>query len=254
MRPTRLVPVLALVLVGCVGLAGAAPRQGTPLPMGTPSDATIGADDTAVFTFEAASAGLLAVTVHTSSDEDLYVEVSDEFGQQVGYADSDLGGHLGSEALGAPIRVPGSYRVVVHGRGGKVPFRIVGVWLEATTLELPPDPDRSPDTATPIAVGSPHSDSIAPDEGDASDWFSLTVETAGTVTVLVEAAEGDLALDMYRDGQFGEAAESSDRDLEGVTGNESITVRAQAGETLYFRVRPVFSGGSVEYTIRAGIM
>lgn len=252
MRRTRLSALS--FLLGCSALVAAAPLQTSPLPLEGPADAEIGADDTAVFTFDASGAGLLSVSVHTAGEADLYVEVTDEFGQQLSVVDSDLMGHMGAEALAAPIRLAGTYRVVVHSRGGDPRFRIVGAWLPTPGLEVAADPDGNPASAIALAVGAPHTDRVDANAGDAADWFSLTLEEAGFVNVLVEAAEGDLALEMYREDQLTEVAERSDQDLEGVRGNESISARAQAGETLYFRVVSVFSAAATDYTIRVGIM
>lgn len=252
MRCARL--AILVVLLGCAASVLAATFQSSPLPMGTPADATLGADGSAVFDFQADGAGLLSVSVYTSGDADLYLTLADEYGQSLASSDSDLGSHMGSEVLSAPIRIPGPYQVVVHSRGGGAGFRILGAWLPTPGMELPADPDGNPGDATQLTVGTPHSDSIDPDSADGWDWFSVTVADGGLVSVVVEAPEGDLALELYRDGHFGEAAERSDQDLEDVSGNEAITVRAQAGETLYFKVLPVFGNQAIAYTIRVGVM
>lgn len=252
MRCARL--AILFVLLGCAASVLAAPFQSSPLPMGTPADATLGADGTAAFDFQADAAGLLSVSVYTSGDTDLYLTFTDAYGQSLANSDSDLGRHMGSEVLSAAVRTPGMYRVVVHSRGGGAGFRIVGAWLPTPGMELPADPDGNPGDATQLTVGTPHSDSIDPDSADGWDWFSVTIPDGGLVGVIVEAPDGDLALELYRDGQFGQAADRSDQDLEGVSGNEAITARAKAGETLYFKVLPVFGSQAIDYTIRAGVM
>lgn len=242
-----------LTVLGCAAVIAAAPPQITPLPMGEPASASVSSGGTVDFSFDADGAGLLTVSIYTRGDADLYIELADAAGQSLDTTDSNLNGHMGSEVLAAPIRVAGSYRIRVRGRGA-ADFTILGAWLPTPGLEVAADPDGAPTEATRLAVGEPHSDRIDPESGDPWDWFSLTVPDGGLVSVLVEAPEGDLALELYRADHFDEAAERSDQDLEGVQGNEAITTRAEAGETLYFKVTPVFGGSAIEYTIRVGVM
>ena len=43
--------------------------------------------------------------------------------------------------------------------------------------------------------------------------------------------------------------------MQGVAGNESLTIQTAAGQTYYFKVSPVFSSGdAIAYRIRVGIM
>jgi hypothetical protein len=82
----------------------------------------------------------------------------------------------------------------------------------------------------------------------------ITAEGNSVITVVTSAADGDLALEVFNDGAFGEAVNRSDQDLQGVAGNESLTVQASAGQKYYFKVSPVFSQGRIEYQIRVGVM
>ena len=75
------------------------------------------------------------------------------------------------------------------------------------------------------------------------------------ITVITEAPEGDLALEVFEGGNFAEAINRSDQDMQGVAGNESLTIQAAAGQTYYFKVSPVFSSAdAIAYRIRVGIM
>jgi hypothetical protein len=150
----------------------------------------------------------------------------------------------------------GDYRVQIltfGGGGGR--FDIAASWLEFADLGGPADPDGMPTAAAALNPGSPIDDSINPSGGDAWDWFKVTAESAGVITVITEAPEGDLVLEVFNDGAFGDPVNRSDQDMQGVVGNESITIQAAAGQTFYFRVSPAFDmGNTITYRIRAGIM
>jgi len=211
----------------------------------------------AVFTFSAESAGVLTVVVRGSGDADLQLSIADAVGQALpdGEADQDLGGDSGAEQLATVIRSPGDYQVRVSTWFGSGNFDIVAGWISYPALGGPADPDGMPTAAAALVPGTPIEDSIDPGAGDAWDWFKVTTDGGGVITVLTEAAEGDLVLEVFEDGNFAEAINRSDQDMQGVAGNESLTIQAAPGQTYYFKVSPVFaSGGAIPYRIRAGIM
>jgi len=153
------------------------------------------------------------------------------------------------------ISAPGDYQVRVQTWSGGGRFDIAASWLEFPALGGPADPDGMPTAAAALAPGTPIDDSINPSGGDAWDWFMVTADNAGVITVITEAPEGDLVLEVFNEGAFGEAVNRSDQDMQGVTGNESLTIQAAAGQTFYFKVSPAFdTGETISYRIRAGIM
>ena len=68
------------------------------------------------------------------------------------------------------------------------------------------------------------------------------------------ADEGDLILEAYHPGEFAEAFERSDQDLQGNTGNEALTLLVEAGEKLFFRVSAFSQGASVPYRLQVGFI
>ena len=83
----------------------------------------------------------------------------------------------------------------------------------------------------------------------------VTSETAGVVTVITEAPEGDLVIEVFREGHYGSSTGRSDQDMDGVAGNESLTGRIDAGGRLYFKVSSLFGSElNIPYSIRAGVI
>jgi hypothetical protein len=248
--------VLAAIALVATGTATAAAAQ-QQLPMGTVVEGSTGSSGPAVFSFSAPAPGVLTVVVRGKDDADLQIVVTDAVGQELpgGRIDVDLSGNVGAEQGAVVIRVPGDYQVQVHTWSGGGRFDIAGSWLEFAGLGGPADPDGSPMAAAVLTPGTPIDDSISPSTGDGWDWFKVTAESAGVITVITEAPEGDLVLEVFDDGAFGESVNRSDQDMQGVVGNESLTVQAAAGQTYYFKVSPAFeTGDTIAYKIRAGIM
>ena len=96
--------------------------------------------------------------------------------------------------------------------------------------------------------------SIDGNSGDYWDWYVLTAKRSGTLTVLTRAEEGDLVLEAFTDGEYTEPMESSDQDLQGVSGNEALTLSVMEGETVYFKVRAFSEGSSIQYRLQVGFI
>jgi len=227
------------------------------LPIGQLGDGQAGSDAPATFRFTADTAGFLTVVVRGTGEADLRISVTDEVGFPLpgGTADQDIGGNLGSEQLTVLLPRAGVYQIFVETYYGSTTLKIGGAWIPYPDASTDLDPDGHPDMATPLSPGSPVESTIDGSAGDSMDWYAVTSDTAGMVTVIVEAPEGDLSLEVYRQSEYRQPVSSSDQDMGGVAGNESLTVRIEAGETLYFKVAPVFStAGQIAYTIRAGVM
>jgi hypothetical protein len=255
-RPTLLTVVTIVVLaLNMPAPAHAHAQQALQLNQIMQGNAGDGAP--AVFTFNAETPGVLTVVVRGNGDADLQLAVADVVGQTLpdGQVDQDLGGDTGAEQAAVVIRAAGDYQVRVSTWYGGGTFEIVAGWISHPKLGAPSDPDGMPTAAARLEPGKPINDSIDPPSGDAWDWFKVTADSAAVITVVTEAPEGDLALEVFEGGNFADAINRSDQDMQGVAGNESLTIQAAAGQTYYFKVSPVFSSGDVTaYRIRVGIM
>jgi hypothetical protein len=208
-------------------------------------------------TFDAESAGFLTVIVRGTDDSDLYVAVTDDLGQDVmdGRVDRDFGGDMGAEQLTVTLTYPAAYQVRVHTRGGRSECRLAAAWIAFPDAQTEPDPDGRPTSATPLGPGDRIENSLDSASGDHWDWFSVTSGPGGVITVLTEAPDGDLVLEVFEESDFGQPVNRSDQDMGGVSGNESLTMPNPSGGTLYVRVSQLgMGGGTVPYTIRAGVM
>jgi hypothetical protein len=254
-------------LVPAVLLAGVLLAPGAALPAAGQSALSLGSFEAvrvppsapAELVVEAASAGFLTVIVRAGAGEDLTLSITDEDYQVLpgAHSDMDVAGDVGAEQLVVGLPWGGTYRVLVetYGGGGAA-VSVGGAFLASELASAPPDPDGRPGAATSIAIGETGQDSIDPAEGDRWDWYRLTAESAGVLTVLTRSdGDGDLRLEVYRDGSFREAASSSDQDIDGVLGNESLTWDVQAGDVVFVRVSPVSAGGDrVSYRIMSGLI
>lgn len=228
------------------------------LELGRVINASTSDENVAAFTFQAKSAGVLTVAARATDESDLILVVTDADGQQLpeGRSDQDIGGNSGAEQLAITIPRAGAYFVRVETfLSGNTDFRIGASWLAFADLEVAADPDGSPSTAIPIGAGQQTiSESINGASGDYWDWFVFSADEAGTLTVATRAEEGDLVLEAFREGDFSEAWERSDQDLQGINGNEALTLLITAGQKLYFKVSSFSEGASVPYNLQVGFM
>ena len=249
----RVVACSALLTVGTAGTLGA-----QALPLGSTAEGTTSTEAVSVFEFRASSAGILTVAVRGTGQTDLVLQVTDGDGQPLpdGDSDQDLGGNSGAEQLALTIPREGVYFVRVRPfSSGMGQFRIGASWLEFPELEQPRDPDGSPSSANSFRVGERAEGSIDAAIGDHWDWYSIRIEQTGLLTVATRSTEGDLVLEAFNEGSFGEAAERSDQDLQEVSGNEAITLSVTQGQTLYFKVSAfASSGGAISYRLTAGLI
>ncbi len=235
-----------------------APPRTLPMPIDSTTLGTTSTGAVASYEFNAPSAGILTVAVRATSETDLVLLVTDADGQALpdGRSDQDLGGDSGAEQLAITLPRAGKYSVRVRPfSSGLGEFRIGASWLEFPELERPADPDGSPRTASPLAVGGAVDDAIDPSAGDHWDWFSIQIGQSGQLRVATQAPEGDLVLESFDEGEFAEPAERSDQDLQEVSGNEAIVLFVTAGQTLYFKVSAFSStGGAIAYRLTAGLI
>ena len=236
----------------CLSLLVFAPvASAQQLQAGRVIDATTSAEDPTAFIFQAGSAGVLTVVVRSTDETDLVLSVTDADGQPLPDArsDQDLGGDSGAEQLAVPLPRAGRYQVRVEPYSmGVAAFRIGASWLPFAELELPADPDGSPSTAIPLPPEQQtHKDSIDEGMGDYWDWFVVIPDRAGTLTVVTRAEEGDLVLEAFEEGSYAEAWERSDQDLQGVNGNEALTLLVSSGEAVYFKVSAFSSDDGIAY-------
>lgn len=212
-----------------------------PLPMGSATRGTL-SDGQASYVFEAAGPGFLTVVLRAEAGEDLGLMVADPEDQILpdGRSDDDIEGDLGAEQLVVAIPEAGRYTVMVESFGeGSASFLIGGSFLATEAAAGTRDPDARPTGAIELAVGAAHEDSLHPEEGDRADWYRIVVKKAGVLTVTTRAeGDGDLRLERYGEGGFRDPEDSSDQDMEGVLGNESLTVEVSAGDVVYIKVVP----------------
>jgi len=246
-----------------VGVASASPQllgaqvQGF-LASGTVVEGSTGWEGDASYGFEAESAGVLTIVVRSLDETDLVLLVTDSDGQLLpnGRSDQDLGGDAGAEQFAATLPRAGKYQVRVETFGeSQASFKIGVSWLPFPDLAVPADPDGSPSSAIRIQVGQDtRTDSIDGTNGDFWDWFVLEAENGGTLTVATRAEEGDLILEAFSTGEFSEALERSDQDLQGNGGNEALTLVVEAGEQFFFKVSAYSEGVSIPYRLQVGFI
>lgn len=251
----RLGIAVALALALPAGTASA--QAVSPLSFGDVLTLPIGDDAPTTLSFDAATAGFLTVVVRGTDESDLYLAVTDDLGQIVmdGRVDRDVGGHMGAEQATITLSSPGTYQVRVYTRGGRSEFKLASSWLAFPDVQTPPDPDGRPTNAAALAPGDRIEDSLDASVGDNWDWYSVTSGPGGVITVLTEAPEGDLVLEVFDESNFSEPLDQSDQDMGGISGNEALTIPNPSGATLYVRVSQLgFAVGQVPYTIRMGVM
>ena len=260
---SRIVRCLLAAALLPAALLPAATAAQQPLPLGSTAAGSLTSDMPAQYTVEFDGPGFLAVVVRADDpDDDLVLLVTDDEGQVLpsGRSDSDLNGQVGAEQLLVQIPWGGSYRVVVEQfySSGSVGFQVGASFLASPLAEAEPDPDGKPGGAIALAVDETHDDSIDPAAGDGWDWYAITAETAGVLTILTRSVDdtgGDLRIDVYRADDLREAVEGSDQDQSGVMTNESVTIDVAAGETVYVKVAPSFAANSaVAYRIASGLI
>jgi hypothetical protein len=244
---------LAILLLGW-SVSSANAQQ---LEVGRLTKASTSDDQTASFTFNAEAAGILTVVARTTGESDIVLVVTDRDGQPLpnGRSDQDIGGNTGAEQFAVTIPRAGAYMVRVEPYGGSASFQIGASWLSFPDLEVPPDPDGSPSSAKALRVGQEAmSDGLDGSQGDYWDWFVFTASRAGTLTVTTRAEEGDLVLEAFSAGEYSEAIERSDQDLQGVSGNEALTLIVEEGQKFFFKVAAFSEGASIPYRIQVGFM
>ena len=253
--------ITSILFVVCLGLPGKAPVLGqtpTALESGKVVEGSSGWERPAIFGFSAETAGVLTIAVRGADEADLFLLVTDADGQPLpdGRSDQDLGGDAGAEQFAVTLPRAGGYKVRVETFGGEDGSFKIGVsWLPFPGLAVPADPDGSPSTATRIYVDQEsRSDAIDGSKGDYWDWFVLKPEKGGTLTVTTRAEEGDLILEAYSPGEYAEALERSDQDLQGTSGNEAVTLILEAGEEFYFKVTAFSAGAEIPYRLQVGFI
>jgi hypothetical protein len=233
------------------------PVAAQQLELGKITKATTSSQQVASFNFNANAAGILTVVARSTDESDIVLVVTDADGQPLpnGRSDQDIGGDTGAEQFAVTIPRAGGYQVRVEPYSGSATFQIGASWLAFPDLEVPPDPDGSPSKAIAITVEQQSvSDGLDGSGGDYWDWFVYTADQAGTLTVATRAEEGDLVLEAYSAGDYAEAMERSDQDLQGVSGNEALTLVVEPGQKFFFKVAAFTEGATIPYRLQIGFM
>ena len=241
-----------------IGLAFAAPLSGQQLEIGGVVSGSTSDMNVADFPFRASSAGVLTVAVRSTDETDLILLVTDADGQPLpeGRSDQDMGGDTGAEQFAVTIPRAGEYRVRVERYGDNTAtFRLGASWVAFPDLEVPPDPDGSPSSASPIRIGQAViRESLNGKMGDYWDWYVYSANQSGTLTVATRAEEGDLVIEAFEEGDYGEPMERSDQDLQEKGGNEALTLIVSRGQRVYFKVSAFDEGAEIAYRLQVGFM
>jgi len=258
MRASPWISGAATTLLLAIGATGTPVAAQSTLPIGSTTTAQIPDGGETELEYDATGPGFLTVVVRSTGGEDVTFAVTDSEYQALpeGKSDIDHGGDVGAEQAVVTIPYAGTYRVVVETfGGGGAAVQVGGAFLPSELAASEPDPDGRPSSALELAVGATHDDAIEPAEGDPWDWFRVPIEAGGVLTVFTRAEEGDLRLELYRDGVYREPINSSDQDIDGVFGNESLTWDVSAGSTVFLRVAPALGGGDrIDYRIGSGVI
>lgn len=239
-------------------LPGALAAQ-EPLHLGSVVQGSLLTGGDTYFAFRAPSAGFLTVVLRGDGEDDLVLSVADAEGQPLpdGRSDQDLGGVTGAEQLVVVVPRAGEYRVRVESFSGYASsFRLGASFLPASFVEVPPDTDGSPAHAIQLEIGASREDAVDPRGGDAWDWYRIPVASAGVLTIITRGqGMGDLRLETFEEGAWGDVVDLSDQDMDGDLANESLTLNVRAGQAVYVRVMTVGSAyGRVPYRISSGLI
>ena len=139
--------------------------------------------------------------------------------------------------------------MVVEPLGIEADFVLAASWLPFDALERPEDPDSSPATAIDLSIDEWNEDSLTESLGDIADWYRVEAEADGDLIVRTRARSGDLIIEVYEEDEYSNPLDSSDQDLNGNTGHESIELEVEEGDVLFFKVTSY--GGDFDYEIRA---
>ena len=61
-------------------------------------------------------------------------------------------------------------------------------------------------------------------------------------------------LEAFEAGSYTEAVERSDQDLQGVSGNEALTLIVETGQKVFFKVFAWSEGAQIAYRLQLGFM
>jgi hypothetical protein len=241
----------------CAAIPGSSAFAQSALPLGAPANGTATSDTPAEYAVDLKTAGVLSVAVQGTGD--LALALVDQDGQSVpdGTADRDLNGSSGTELLSVTITEPGPYRLRVRQQGsGSSTFQIASSFLSFPAFARPSDPDGRPGQARSLAVGKPQDDSLDPSSGDSRDWFVFKAPKEGSLAIItrpLEKSEADLILEVFLKGEFAQAADRSDQDMQGNSSNESVTVNVASGELVHVKVTNQ-SGRAGKYRLSSSLI
>jgi hypothetical protein len=161
-------------------------------------------------------------------------------------ADRDLTGNERHGTASTTVNLAPALRVRLQG-GEKSTFTIAGAFLTFPAFQRPGIPIAGP--ATPAASPSAsRSKTASIRERRFVGLMRVQAAEEGTLTVVTrQVGNGDapdLVLEVYTGGNFGDAQDRSDQDLQGNSASESVTVQVKAGEAVHVRVSGNFSNAA----------
>lgn len=210
------------------------------LPVGSTVEARVLPEQSASYRFRADGPGGLALVLRAGgADDDLAISVAEPSGQELvgGYVDHDENGRLGDEQGVVTIPEAGEYTVFVDSYAeGPARFTLAASFLPMEELA----PRRkvrhaSPDDAIALRPGEAVNETVRPLRDEPRDWYVVTPDRAGTLTIRV-VGDGDVILERFAPDEFRNAKDFVDNDDNGEKGRETMTASGRAGVPVYVRV------------------
>ena len=225
------------------------------LPLGTTQSLTVEDGATLELPFVADGPGILTVAYSSSARGRVAVSVLDRRGRQMqSAAESRANAPVRHELV--PLSEAGEYivRVTVR-RAGEL--KIGAEWIpfpqiESVRAQVIPEPDEDTELVLVpdrMMVGSINT--AAPETQHL--WCRFDAEEDGQLVVLASASQGDITMQSFMPGQFQNALEYRDDDLNGSVANEGMILDVEAGESYYVRV-DMRSGQRCDVEVRTGFI
>lgn len=226
------------------------------LPLGTTQTLTVEQGATLEMPFVADGPGILTVAYSAASR--VRLEVTDARGRRIETQSARSGGRQ-SAGVGhglVPLGRGGEYTVRLT-VGGEGEIKLGAEWIPFPTMEtvraqVIPEPD--PETELTLVPDRMVVGSINTANAETQYlWCRYDAEVDGQLVVLANASQGDITLQSFDPGNFSNAREYRDDDLNGSVANEGMILDVRAGETYYVRV-DMRSGQRCDVEVRAGLI
>jgi hypothetical protein len=100
---------------------------------------------------------------------------------------------------------------------------------------MPEPPHGRPGTAIDLTIGQPVDHTLNKSQGITQNWYVTTATSDGIFNAATRSTvdDVDLVLEAYYEGDFENTVASSDQDLGGNTGTESIAIPVEMGQRIF---------------------